>query len=1375
MILACPPQPSGPLQHHCWSSSSRTAGSESQPNIHVNPGPSPTTAPPPPPPLQTGINQQQLSPRRRENVAQPPMLMTSLSGAQYQGLGLALSSPAGYTATPLSTTTLSSPFSLSQAQSQYHPSPGAAVRGTSPMAGRHSGGYNAPYNPQEWGPVGVPSPNVAPAPANNYTHSSSNVARQTQGPSTTNSDLPTPPPPYSPRHLRQQDPSRDAPHSAVSIADTASPSGYTNTPLSATSVPPETPSGYRYSSSRSRPPSLVQQQGESPSIGYQSSFPPPPPLGASSSRPPSNHGPDMFGMSPLGPRSNMPISPSPQTHQNNAPNQQPQSRYPPDLRSTIQTDLAMSPPGSRRAVSTGAIDGGDNSSRTSTRQNSRSPQGQSNWGPGMPLPPPPPGPPPTARSQSVHESTDRNIVSPTARRKQRAPPVLGTSLDRVPPTPAGWVDPDMSRSVRGHRDNQQAEANDIDIANLRTAAPVTDGTSIQPDSDRRRLSGGLFRNAATRDPSAKGIRERRIESKHVKDNPSRDERSPMSGNPWADAIDEVKPADLVLSNSGGGGLSRRRTVTKSTPRSSRSYTSDEQQLSARSKASSGIPSSNSAYSTPKPEPSPSIRYPDGSVQTPPFSPSGPYSPGFPRESLDSVPPKALPTPPLHGSQDSRPPSRLTSVSSGQSRPVSHLLHLPNDPSTSSTPLSPRRPPSATHSLSPSDPQFMRDAIQRHQVFIEKEAAATTEDEALKLFNDFIISESTLRRERYSRAWAAGSIDINNVRERLFESRPKPLSRANSIGELVTASPAQQSSRDSSLDRTQSRPETAWWNNYQPCLSPIASMSMSNDEMSSRGRPPSRWWESRTGSGSEGAERRGVPRSKRETKYMGLPRELREAMQWEQGQNLGQLPEESQEHAQFEQQQQQQHQHATYGANEYPPEKVGWHENPQAPHSAHRLSGGMMAPEEARKLDISRLVTLPPSYPRHYPAVNNNHPDLISYRTIVRSVTDLSEVLATKERYRATVENGQRENQDKIAEGRRQFRSNIQRQIEEGSISFAEAAEAEAALGVQENRREKDRVQAEFDNYKEVVVGPLNGILTERINKTTSSIDELRGKLFDAAQHETPNQTQEEGDEQPELLEKLTQLKWLFEAREQLHREVYDLLSERNEKYRSIVTLPYKQAKNEEKIRETDAFFEKDARDRRVAYETETLQRYEGFLDVIEENVVRGVEVQLSAFWDIAPSLHTVLLKVPDDLRSFNVQIPPEELDENPSYHRSPLQYLYSLLSHADKSTYQFIESQINLLCLLHEVKSGVMSANYKLMEVERIRSGESEDAVKREVLNSKSEEERVLTSDLKDKVATVEGQWAEALGSQLEAVKGRVRDWLVAEGGWDEMIQMEES
>lgn len=115
----------------------------------------------------------QLSPRRREHVAQPPALVTSLGGAQFHGLGvIGLSSSGGvgpssavYNATPpASTSSLSGPFSVNhQNQSPYLPSPGAASRGTSPMASRFSSssGFSAPYNPQEWGPVGVGSPHLS--------------------------------------------------------------------------------------------------------------------------------------------------------------------------------------------------------------------------------------------------------------------------------------------------------------------------------------------------------------------------------------------------------------------------------------------------------------------------------------------------------------------------------------------------------------------------------------------------------------------------------------------------------------------------------------------------------------------------------------------------------------------------------------------------------------------------------------------------------------------------------------------------------------------------------------------------------------------------------------------------------------------------------------------------------------------------------------------------------------------------------------------------------------------------------------------------------------------------------------------------------------
>jgi hypothetical protein len=649
-----------------------------------------------------------------------------------------------------------------------------------------------------------------------------------------------------------------------------------------------------------------------------------------------------------------------------------------------------------------------------------------------------------------------------------------------------------------------------------------------------------------------------------------------------------------------------------------------------------------------------------------------------------------------------------------------------------------------------DTDFTQDATQRHRDFIEREAAAVNETEALKIFTDFMINESQIRRTRYAAVWESNPAIVEDVPSKLFVIQP------NQKAKPVRPAPTLEIPQN----RT-SRPDSAWWNNYQPCLSPIASLGMSNDEQSSRGRAPSRWWESKTGSSSDEAGRR-VQRSKRESKYMGLPRD---GVPWDSEKTPSKL-DDADAHYTGE--------FAAYGPDEYPPEKVGLHDE-MSPYSTTNGNGNPYAQFQAsRKLDISRLITLPPPYPRHYPAVNNSHPDLVSYRTIVRSITDLSEIKSTRQRYQEDVERMSQEQQEQSKAARRQFKANIQSQIQEGSLTFAEAAEAEAAMLDEENRLERSLAKRQLDAYQDIVLKPMHVILTDRIDKATACIDELSSRLFDDARNETPDQTQEEGDEKPELLEKLTQLKWLFEAREQLHREAFDLVSGRDDKYKALALLPYQQSKNNEKLWETQAFFSKDTMDRRVQYETSALTRLGSFLDVIEQNVVRGVEIQLSAFWDIAPSLLVMVQQIPENLHGFQVQIPSNEYEENPSYHSHPLQYLYTLLSHAEKSSYQYIESQINLLCLLHEVRSAMMRANRNLAEAERIWQGEPEESVRRCMQQSRADEELNLTSDLKDKVATVEGQWTEALGSQIQELRERVKGQLLGEDGWEDLERLEQ-
>ena len=561
----------------------------------------------------------------------------------------------------------------------------------------------------------------------------------------------------------------------------------------------------------------------------------------------------------------------------------------------------------------------------------------------------------------------------------------------------------------------------------------------------------------------------------------------------------------------------------------------------------------------------------------------------------------------------------------------------------------------------------------------------------------------------------------------------------------------------------------------PSLSPIPSMSASQaqEESSSRGRPSSRWWE--VGQSGSGGSPTVLERSKRESKYMGMPRELRESLQWEGNGNI--TP--SQPPAPSPTAGPSGVNYASYGPDEYPPEKTGWHdEGPiSPPHKTptNRFQHSPAPPTpNPRHLDVSRLVTLPPPYPRHHPAVNNNHPDLTEIRTSVRALSEMSEVERTQAAFAAEDEQARVAAQN-AASGRKQaLRAGIQQDIAEGKMTYADAAKAEEAFEEGEKEHTKAASKASFERFQAAVVAPVNELLMGRVERATELFAQLSSQLFDDARAQDPTATQEEGDEQPELLEKLTLLKWIFEAREGLHKELYDLLSDRNDRYRDIVIEPYRLAGREDKVAGAERFFKEDALKRRVEFARGALGRTTEFMDVVEANVVRGVEVQLSAFWDIAPGLRSILDKIPGIVtREFRIQIPAAEYEENPAYHEWPLQYLYSLLQHGGRSTYQFIESQTNLLCLLHEVKSAVATARARMMECERVGGGEDEEEVRIEVEGEKEMEGRALTEDLKEKVRCVEEQWESALGDALEEVKRRVRAFLEIEGGWEGMEEEE--
>lgn len=668
----------------------------------------------------------------------------------------------------------------------------------------------------------------------------------------------------------------------------------------------------------------------------------------------------------------------------------------------------------------------------------------------------------------------------------------------------------------------------------------------------------------------------------------------------------------------------------------------------------------------------------------------------------------------------------------------------------------------------SSEQFSRETIDRFKLFAAREAAAETDADRVRMFADFMVSESRIRRERYGGAITTMGSEIFDLTRDLF--RPMEARRESgtswsggewtpqSNGHINSASPSATIPDSPAAAGTPTNNPNWGTNNYMPSLSPILSMS-NVDDSDSRGRPASRWWES----DSNGAPGQRLERSKRESKYMGVPKEAREALQWIES------PKKTESYGA----------HEYESSSDYPPDKKTprlLDQDPSLTPHAPRHSMISMATASLPStpnppcLDISRLVTLPPPYPRHHPAVNNNHPDLAEIRASVRTFSDLSEVTAAKERFQKDSERRRQELKTQNAESRQALRLNLQKEINSGRISYADAAVIDADATKAENDKIKDLEKIDFEQFQKQVVGLTNNLMTTRIAQATQLLENLTSRLFDDTGN-AADMPQEEGDDKPELLEKLTLLKWIFEAREALHKVMFDLLSDRNDRYKAVISTPYRLSGNEEKLQQAEAFFQEDVARRSYVYATEMLQRAEAFEKVASDNVSRGVEVQLSAFWDIAPNISRLLDRIPGNLLGFRVHIPPDEVGENPAYRDHPLQYLFSLLLHTEKSTYQFIESQTNLLCLLHEVREAVTNAKARVIDTEVDESGAPGAGREGRAEGVRAEDAARLTDDLKGKVRVVQDQWNEALGEAIRQVKERVGGWLLETGGWDEQLE----
>ena len=1111
-------------------------------------------------------------------------------------------------------------------------------------------------------------------------------------------------------------PSADATSPAAAASHSATPPANLN-PENAV------PSAERWS------PDSPYLQVRSPLVATTTQFPPPPPSGQrlrSSSR---NHAERILGAMNIRSRNTLPA----------------QSAIEPRPHQTIQVfdQINTPPPAARRAVSANAI------ATYSSRLPYDSPQPADMI---QAVPPPPPGPPPaTSRSQSMSRATEV-VYSPQSLMPTRRPaPGRGAVLEPVPPTPANWVDEDsqMSQSAWStQRAQQQADSDAFQRDGSFESVDSAGETSVA----QRNISG-LVRSPHVRNISAKGLRERRSESQMGRRQNSGDMEP---GSAVVEALSRPLQ-DIVTSESES--LGNRRASSRLTPQSARFRGLDEALQSAGNEPLSG--NLASGRTTPK---------------------SATFSPGIDRTYLT---PRDTPR-----GQDSLHRRIVSGTLSGTPtsathRPVSHILHLPNEDEVnipvmplSSEPTTPRTNARDTNSSSASQ------AMDRYRVFLEKEAAAETNSEKLHLFIEHMVAESKMRRELYADVFEEENLDPSELLEGMFEEAEhnavdahlaqlstvasinvsRPSSAANSYSDLQSTSTRQTSIANSmdhpTLSINTAIPETRR-GNFVPCLSPIASMSaVTRDETESRGRAPSRWWEGGSNPSTNGDGFKVLERTKRETKYMSavIENEISPSIQIS-----SKVP--------------------AYGENDYPPEKTDFqdHISYQKSPLPSRSTDPYDTPytPDPRKLDVSRLITLPPPYPRHHPAVNNSHPDLADIRAAIRELIDSSEVDTAQQSYTTQITEKRMRANSFQEKQQAAYAAAIQRRMDSGTISQREFDAAEASLESTLGTSRLELAKADFSLYESLVISPSHTIYTTRISRATEALNALSTRLISDISTHSPNQPQEAGDEQPELLEKLTMLKWLFEARESLHRDLYALLSERNSRYKATVLLPLSSLEQAEERSSAESFFKTDSLDRALQFSTSALQRWTSFHSTIERHVTQGVGIILSAFWDIAPPLQALLQRVPAETRDlrkgrFDILIPKAEVEENPAYWEHPLRYLWSIVCHAEDSTRQFVEGQVSLWCLLQEVREGVVRARrsketaQNVCERDNGQEGSTTDDDEEAIMQ---DEIRSGVEDLKEKVAAVEGQWVEGLGGEIGRVKDGLRTFLEETGGWDDELE----
>ena len=725
-----------------------------------------------------------------------------------------------------------------------------------------------------------------------------------------------------------------------------------------------------------------------------------------------------------------------------------------------------------------------------------------------------------------------------------------------------------------------------------------------------------------------------------------------------------------------------------------------------------------------------------------------------------------------------------------------MSHISSSPANQQQPRQLLTPPPTTQDSqnlldlsSTNDTDLAKDlykkATARHNEMIAAEVAAKSDDERINIFIDWVKGEWELREHKYG----VDAMRKNGAKVGLVLRK----NRGSIVPDLPSPALFDGDTMMSGTFRSRSGRRPSWWGQHSNPVSPssipagftslngfpgrthktprsLLSGALEDDELRSRGRASSRWWESSVNgdsefgfvrsdgvgvqySGSRGAKR--PPKSSlREIAMEATSRYSIISGVTDAASFMGkaEYPPDYKGGASevtpsagiiagYQQSQQQQTQ-----PQPQPPPQLHYQQQFAAP--LHAIQE--QPPQQRRpkiRLDILPLLTLLPPYPRTYPAVNNCHPQLVDFRNLVRNLNDLEELHIVSQEFQTS---SQKRKETSAIEARRrkhQHSEAVQNLYQEGKINYDQFDAMDHDFESEENDRKVADLKDEFEAFQKEVVDIVHAGLMDRITLASEAYDQVHAEIA-ASSSQSINNREKEGEEIPELLEKLTLLKWLFDLKEILYREVHELLKDRNLRYKEVIVTPFYDTRQGDRIREAEEFFSKDELARRVENDKASLERFEKFLIIMEESVLKGVEIQISSFWDIAPLVSECFEKIPHDLENVEPIVPPEEAHENPGYEENPLMYLKEKVYFAERSCYQFVEAQTNLLCLLHEVKTSLNKAKWRLRTSEGTTAGPGEQ--------SEDEEEKRLTDDLKEKVRMLESEWNQAIGNQFEEVRERL-------------------